>query len=211
MEIRFILMLILVSLSPGNFKPRRVVVDDGLLTVNQLIDPVTKTWKEEVVTRTFYESHAKGILDVPLSWTDECDKLVWHFSRSGKYTVNSGYMAAADLESQRAVLGDGSGSSSNAETDEKRWRQLWKLPIPKKIFHFLWKCFHEILATKGELCRKKISTDPICPVCGEEAETIIHLFCTCPVAKQVWTRSSSRLNLGSAQLLRNGSVHNQVM
>lgn len=64
---------------PGDFKARRVAIDDNFVTVNQLIHTETMSWKVEEVNRLFVPEHAQCILHVPLSCTYVNDALVWAF------------------------------------------------------------------------------------------------------------------------------------
>jgi hypothetical protein len=51
---------------------------------------------------------------------------------------------------------------------------------------FLWQACNEILPTRANLHRKKIISDPLCPLCGRESETAGHVLWTCVVAQDVW-------------------------
>ncbi|XP_028122009.1 uncharacterized protein LOC114319198 [Camellia sinensis] len=56
----------------------------GIVTVSDAIDPVTKLWKVAVL-RTL----VSGLETVP--FIDKADTLVWHHTKSGTYSVKSGY------------------------------------------------------------------------------------------------------------------------
>ncbi|XP_059446670.1 uncharacterized protein LOC132178237 [Corylus avellana] len=53
--------------------------------------------------------------------------------------------------------------------------------------HFLWRACHESLPTKANLCNRKVTRDPICPVCEREAETTFHVLWQCPAAQDTWS------------------------
>lgn len=59
--------------------------------------------------------------------------------------------------------------------------------VPNKVRHFAWKACRNILATKENLRRINITKDSTCEVCGEQVETISHLFWFCEHAKEVWS------------------------
>lgn len=61
--------------------------------------------------------------------------------------------------------------------------------MPPKFQLFIWKVLHRILAVKDALLGRKISVDPVCPLCGRELETIEHLFLNCDFARRVWRAS----------------------
>ena len=54
----------------------------------------------------------------------------------------------------------------------------WKL--------FLWKLWHNSLATNNNLFRRGLGGDGMCPICLYEEESIDHLFCRCPLASEAW-------------------------
>lgn len=68
--------------------------------------------------------------------------------------------------------------------------------MPRNIQHFLWKYCREILPTGFALYRKKVVSEPSCPVCGGDSESIVHMFCDCPLARQVWINSSVNVDFG---------------
>jgi hypothetical protein len=85
---------------------------------------------------------------------------VWRETINGLFTVKSAYHVAKKRELQMQAE-----SSSRVEQNEM-WGPLWKLPIPNAEKNFLWKACHEILPTKANLCRRKVTTDALCPICG---------------------------------------------
>ncbi|KAM0966882.1 hypothetical protein ACFX2C_022579 [Malus domestica] len=65
--------------------------------VSDLIDPVTKSWKVDLVTAGFNRDDVAPILSIPLSRTSSLDRLVWHYNVNGEYSVRSGYGVAVNL------------------------------------------------------------------------------------------------------------------
>lgn len=61
--------------------------------------------------------------------------------------------------------------------------------MPPKFLLFVWKVIHQILAVKDTLLRRNIMVDPLCPLCGQDVETIEHLFLRCRCAMRVWRAS----------------------
>lgn len=90
----------------------------------------------------------------------------------------------------------GTGESSRREEDKRIRNELWAEPTPGRINHFLWKSYHNIVPVKEVLFRRKFVGDPICPVCLEEPESLVHLFTQCRFAQSVW--KSSPLSLDAA-------------
>jgi hypothetical protein len=66
------------------------------------------------------------------------------------------------------------------------WGSIWKLRITNVEKKFLWKACHEILPTKGNLQKRKITTDALCPFCVSEEKTCLHVLWDCPAARDAW-------------------------
>nr|XP_023883409.1 uncharacterized protein LOC111995710 [Quercus suber] len=64
---------------------------------------------------------------------------------------------------------------------------------PTQLRHFIWKACRNILATKDNLKRRKISVDDEYVLCGQPEETTCHLLWFCKHARGVW--ESSKLAL----------------
>ena len=65
--------------------------------------------------------------------------------------------------------------------------------VLNKIKHFAWRACRDILATKENLWKRRITKDNICESCGKEPESACHIFWLCDSAKEMW--SSSKLIL----------------
>ena len=55
----------------------------------------------------------------------------------------------------------------------------------------MWKSCSNILPIRTKLFDRKVISNYSCPVCGEEAETINHMFMECSVALAVWDKHSN--------------------
>ena len=66
---------------------------DGLheVTVNDLINPMSRSWDRDVVVGFFAPLDADLIQKIPLSPTNVKDKFIWPHVSNGVYTVKSGY------------------------------------------------------------------------------------------------------------------------
>jgi hypothetical protein len=51
----------------------------------------------------------------------------------------------------------------------------------------LWRACQEILPIKHNLFKRKITSDPFCPICGQADETSLHILWECPSARDVWS------------------------
>ncbi|KAG7567730.1 Reverse transcriptase zinc-binding domain [Arabidopsis thaliana x Arabidopsis arenosa] len=65
-------------------------------------------------------------------------------------------------------------------------KEVWKLKIPPKIQHFLWKCISGAVSTATQLRTRTIPADPTCQRCCQDDETINHILFTCTYAQTVW-------------------------
>uniref|UniRef100_A0A7N2M3H3 GATA-type domain-containing protein n=1 Tax=Quercus lobata TaxID=97700 RepID=A0A7N2M3H3_QUELO len=97
-------------------------------------------------------------------------------------SVKSAYRIAQE-EQWDNVMAEGSNQSPMKQT----WKRLWQLNVPNKVRHFAWKACRNILATKENLWWRNIAKDSTCNVCGEQVETINHLFWFYDHAKEVWS------------------------
>ncbi|KAL9669090.1 hypothetical protein QQ045_006631 [Rhodiola kirilowii] len=107
---------------------------------------------------------------------------LWKFSSSQEYDVRSGYQLAVNIAKQE----EDKGEVSNPSRIKACWKQFWKLPIPRKVKIFGWRCYHNGLHVGNNLFVRQISTDVSCPICNFEVETEGHVFLHCWWSKAIW-------------------------
>ncbi|XP_058787163.1 uncharacterized protein LOC131661587 [Vicia villosa] len=146
--------------------------------VCDLIDRDLGGWKKEVIREKFSQEEAKMIVSIPLSRIPTDDKIIWHFEKNGEYSFKTAYHATC---AQKECLLPGPSSHSN----QNLWQLIWRAPILNRQRNFLWCVAKNILPTRGNLLKKGISLDPVCPFCSAEIETMQHLLMDCVFAKQV--------------------------
>jgi hypothetical protein len=56
-----------------------------------LINPITRSWDEELIRENLWSVDANSILDIPISPTGMQDFLAWHLAKTGLFTVQSVY------------------------------------------------------------------------------------------------------------------------
>lgn len=118
----------------------------------------------------------------------QSDKLVWHYNKTGEYTVRSGYWLATHEHQYLAARPEvplGSLTMKNS---------IWKLSTIPKIKHFLWRASTKALATTTRLNTRGMKLDPKCPRCCLANETINHVLFTCPFATMIWRLSNVPLH-----------------
>ena len=81
--------------------------------------------------------------------------------------------------------------SSSCTKENTIWRKIWKLNIPPKIKHFLWRALINSLPTKLNLKKRGVQVWEVCERCGAEKEDTNHILWLCPSARVVWESSPS--------------------
>ena len=97
----------------------------------------------------------------------------------GEYSVRSAYCMLVVAECSSVL----SSSSSNPSQDF--WNAIWKIRVPNKIQHFVWRAVKDSLPTKQNLKTRHVSVDDICDGCGDHVESILHCLWLCDQAKSV--------------------------
>ena len=96
----------------------------------------------------------------PFCSTPQPDVLIWPKERSGQYSVKSGYSLLHESPPSDPV------QTEEVEARKLFWRRIWKLRIPEKIKHFMWKSCTNSLPTKTNLLKRTITQDPVCHLCA---------------------------------------------
>ena len=77
-----------------NSADRRVITPRGqtvLTTVNDLIDPTSGNWDEDLITSIFNPVDVRRILELPLNYNAFEDFIAWHPDCRGIFSVRSAY------------------------------------------------------------------------------------------------------------------------
>lgn len=156
-------------------------------TVNTLIDPQTRWWNYEMIHELFLEEEAMLICNLAICPGSQPDRLVWRETKNEIFSVRSAYYLAKSMAER------GRETCSDGEQMATLWKSLWKVRGPPVVKLFLWKACKNILATKENLYRHRIVSDPLCPICGLETETVGHILWRCGSAKDVWRESTRKL------------------
>jgi hypothetical protein len=62
-----------------------------LRNVNELIDPITQYWDENLIWDIFNMIGVSRILSIPLNGNMDEDFIAWHFTKSYSFSVRSAY------------------------------------------------------------------------------------------------------------------------
>lgn len=114
-------------------------------------------------------------------------QVVWVGNRSGIFSVGSAYDLAKELSQQDV------GGSSNTKSMKSLWKQIWRIQGPRVVKMFLWQACNNILPTKENLFKRKITDDPLCPICWKKVETVGHVLWSCSNARDVWLECSTKI------------------
>ncbi|XP_023634340.1 uncharacterized protein LOC111829476 [Capsella rubella] len=149
------------------------------LSVNQLIDTQTGSWKVQLLQALFDPEDVPIISAIPIRFPQGKDYRFWHFTKSGKYSVKSGYMVSRDTRRTCNVYGP--------DTNQLQ-AHVWKVKCPPKLRHFLWQVLRGCISVNNNLARRGLNCDPLCSRCGE-VESTLHAVFQCPPTLQTWALS----------------------
>jgi ribonuclease HI len=168
--------------NPSTYKPiSPPTILDPNANVDMLIDADSKWWNTPLLEAIFSSEEVRMIQAIPISCTNQEDILRWKGTKNGVFSVKSAYHLQKEIE-----FASMASSSSRGEVNSI-WKRIWSLPIPSVEKKILWRASNDILPTRENLCRRRIITDPLCPLCGLEAESGFHVLWQCPSAMDVWS------------------------
>ena len=101
--------------------------------------------------------------------------------------MRSAYHVAKDLCSREK------SGCSRVDELSPLWKKIWRIQGPRVVKMFLWQACNNILPTKENLWRRKITDDPLCLVCRVEVETVEHALGSCTAARDVWLECDGRI------------------
>ncbi|KAL0446258.1 UNVERIFIED_CONTAM: putative mitochondrial protein [Sesamum latifolium] len=140
----------------------------------------SRSWNHDLITEEFLPEDAEAILSIPLTESPSAD-IVWHFERSGRFSVKSAYASAVQCSEE--------ASPSMARED---WRFLWRSRVLPKVRMFMWRCGHGALPTLRNLKDRGVCPDTQCPRCDNDQEDLFHVLFTCSFARLVWALTGLR-------------------
>ena len=107
-------------------------------TVNQLIKD--GRWNIDILQEISNQEGREQIASMPLSLFKRQDRFFWSFSKSGVYTVRTGYANAVQERSDERRRESIEEETSWEIRKHSIWKQLWKLNLKPKLKHCIWKC-----------------------------------------------------------------------
>ena len=131
----------------------------------------------ELLEDIFVARDVAEIQSIPLSQSFAADQYVWHFTKSGEYTVKTGYHVLTQLLGVHSQL-----------SQEGDWSNIWALKALPQIKNFLWRMCRGVLPTKLQLQSKGIDVSASYLFCANSLENAWHLFISCPFAISCWSQ-----------------------
>ncbi|KAJ8425866.1 hypothetical protein Cgig2_028211 [Carnegiea gigantea] len=141
------------------------------LKVRDLIEFEAGTWRESHIREIFLPCDAEAILDIPpcVSWP--ANKLIWHFTATGVFTVQLAYHMRLNWVDAM--------SSSSENRSSKMWKMLWALDAPPRI--------------RLNIAKRVPSFVMSCAICGATEESDVHVLLECPLAVVIWVGEATIL------------------
>ncbi|KAF7825003.1 uncharacterized protein G2W53_023147 [Senna tora] len=156
-----------------------------------------KRWNVEKIRSLFPRHIADLICSITIHPSRQDDQIVWPHTKSGDYTVKTGYNKAAKDRNVEPA------SSSSLSSSEGLWKAIWSAKVAPKVKSFLWKLCNNALPTAVNVHKRLICTPCSCFICGSPLETDVHLFLDCSWVKPIWFGSILQWN---GPLLSAGSM-----
>lgn len=156
---------------------------DEDIRVHHLIDEQSQSWNLEILNSVIAAEDIPKITSLRVSRTGRHDCYSWDFTKSGLYTVRSGYKIAHEIHAAVKSTAVTEPSTTGLK------KAIWKIKAPRKLKHFLWQATSGFLATAKQLKDRHCARDSIYVRCGDESESINHTLFVCPPALQCWALS----------------------
>lgn len=69
---------------------------------------------------------------------------------------------------------------------DEDWCSLWRVKIPPKVKHFVWRICREVFPTRSNLRRRHMVIGDTCPWCDQVPESTLHLVIYYSKAQACW-------------------------
>ncbi|CAL1377702.1 unnamed protein product [Linum trigynum] len=116
-------------------------------------------WNDAKLGQWFDPLTCRAIKAIPFPRQNVEDRLIWHYTRDGIFSVKSAYHIAVSLEKRSGLW-----RALVSWMDKSSWIRVWGANIPPKLKVFVWQILNRILATTEALIEKKVPVPPRCPV-----------------------------------------------
>ncbi|CAN4116487.1 unnamed protein product [Withania somnifera] len=103
--------------------------------------------------------------------SEEDDVLWWQDDKEGASKVNKAYRRM---------------NNNNQQINNCPWKNIWKTKLPYKVACSVWLLAKELVLTQENLMKRGIILSLRFFLCGEQAETVKHLFLHCRITGHLW-------------------------
>ncbi|XP_010475571.1 PREDICTED: uncharacterized protein LOC104754967 [Camelina sativa] len=131
-------------LSTKNIPLEKKQLVSGLRVVQDLIGDCGREWKQDLISEILPEEDARKVLQLRPGGLLTKDIYAWDYSRSGHYSVKSGYWVLNEITNKRFDL-----QPIFQPCLSPIFQQIRKTDVPSKIHHFLWKCMANCLSVSA--------------------------------------------------------------
>ncbi|KAJ9554109.1 hypothetical protein OSB04_018154 [Centaurea solstitialis] len=155
-----------------------LVLEHANMTVGDLVNPLSQEWNRELLARLFSSRDCNRILNLSPPNESHPDKIIWHWTEDGIYSVKSCYRLITEKIaplSHLFISGD--------------WKRIWKANIPNKVKFFIWRAIREVIPTRNALQSRGIQVPPLCPLCNRNVENNWHALVDCPQVRSIWNET----------------------
>ncbi|CAA7035950.1 unnamed protein product [Microthlaspi erraticum] len=153
--------------------------EDLEMTVSNLLTGHLNEWNITKIMETL-PFHMAEIRALRPSSKGATDTYIWLPTKTGDYSVKTGYHVAMEVNENLDLYQNHQGISWMTE--------IWNARISPKMKVFLWKIVQEVLPVGDNLLNCGILDNACCVHCGD-LETTEHLFFHCGFAKEVWNQA----------------------
>jgi hypothetical protein len=147
--------------------------------VCDLIDQDLQWWNIPLIRAVFMEEEVEKICGTAICPRTQHDRVIWIRNKSGECSVRSAYHLAKELGAREEC------GCSSIDSMMPLWKQIWRIDVLRVVRIFLWQACNNIIPTKENLFKKRITDDPLCPICGLDVETVGHILWSCTAARDV--------------------------
>ncbi|GAA0168847.1 hypothetical protein LIER_23471 [Lithospermum erythrorhizon] len=137
-------------------------------------------WNIDKVRTLFYQVDCDAFIQIPLNKLGGKDIPIWKNHVKGIFTVKGAYKVIEVME----MTNDFSASSNIVQTFQ--YSQIWKIDVPRKVNHFIYRAIHNRLATTDNLSQRGVTVQRLCRFCQKENEDLMHVLLYCKYAKEVY-------------------------
>lgn len=159
---------------------------DAPTTIAGIINCKNQCWNLDPIMNLISDDEHLAILKTTIGNLEMDDHIIWPMTKSGSYTVRSGYNFFDTI----SFSPTGTMAHSSHRINERVWLTLWNTNAPPKVKNFIWRALVQALPIFLNLFKRKISPSPLCPLCGSNTESVEHVILLCPGACCVWFASS---------------------